>query len=172
MLNVLLVATTLWSAVTGSSRFAAVVSSQYTVVGSSRFAAVVSSQYSVVGIPEGMSPEELITIHHLPFTIQKSQVESREGSSTIHHSPFTISSLYSPISTLLKCDIMNRPLQILQQLLRPFWSSIRDEDLAEVFFSHHLDQTLDAAVVKFVEDVVEEQEWFAGLGGDEGVELR
>jgi hypothetical protein len=51
---------------------------------------------------------------------------------------------------------MYLPLQILQQLLRPFWSSIRDEDLAKVFFGHHLDQTLDAAIVKFIEDVVEE----------------
>jgi hypothetical protein len=51
---------------------------------------------------------------------------------------------------------MYLPLQILQQLLRPLGSSIRDEDLAEVFFCHHLDQTLDAAVVEFVEDVVEE----------------
>jgi hypothetical protein len=51
---------------------------------------------------------------------------------------------------------MNIPLQIFQQFLRPFWSSIGDEYLAKVFFGHHLDQTLDAAVVKFVEDVVEE----------------
>ena len=63
------------------------------------------------------------------------------------------------------------PLQILQQLLRPFGSGIRNEDLAEVFFGHHLDQTLDAAIVEFVEDVVEKQEWFAGFRGDEGVEL-
>ena len=67
---------------------------------------------------------------------------------------------------------MNIPLQILQQFLRPFWSSVGDEDLAKVFFGHHLDQTLDAAVVEFVEDVVEEQEGFAGFGGHEGVKLR
>ena len=64
------------------------------------------------------------------------------------------------------------PLQILQQFLRSFRSSIGDEDLTKVFFGHHLDQTLDAAVVEFVEDVVEEQEGFAGFGGYEGVELR
>ncbi len=51
---------------------------------------------------------------------------------------------------------MYLPLQILQQLLRPFRSSVGDEDLTEVFFGHHLDQTLDAAIVEFVEDVVEE----------------
>ena len=51
---------------------------------------------------------------------------------------------------------MYLPLQILQQLLRPFGSRIRDKDLAEVVFGHHLDQTLDATVVKFIEDVVEE----------------
>jgi vitamin B12 transporter len=64
MLNVVLVATTLWSAVVGN---------QYPVVGSSRFAAVASrestvasSQYSVDSSPEGS-----FTIHHSPFTIQK-----------------------------------------------------------------------------------------------------
>ena len=67
---------------------------------------------------------------------------------------------------------MYLPLQILQQFLRPFGSRIGDEDLAEVVFCHHLDQTLDAAIVEFVEDVVEEQEGFAGFRGDEGVELR
>jgi hypothetical protein len=51
---------------------------------------------------------------------------------------------------------MYRPLQILQQLLCPFRSGIGDEDLAEVFFCHHLDQTLDAAIVEFIKDVVEE----------------
>jgi hypothetical protein len=51
---------------------------------------------------------------------------------------------------------MYLPLQILQQLLRPFGSGIGDEDLAKVFFGHHLDQSLDATVVEFVEDVVEE----------------
>jgi len=87
MLNVLLVATTLWSAVDGcqypvdgSSRFAAVTGSQYPVVssqwsvasnrypvvGSSRFAAVTGSQWSVVS---GQSMPS--TIHHSPFTIQK-----------------------------------------------------------------------------------------------------
>ena len=64
------------------------------------------------------------------------------------------------------------PLQIFQQFLRPFWSSIGDEYLAKVFFGHHLDQTLDAAVIEFVEDVVEEQEGFAGFGGYKGIELR
>jgi vitamin B12 transporter len=90
MLNVVLVAATLWSAVTGS---------QYPVVGSSRFAAVVSSQWSVgsgqssvVGSRESLvassrfaavaSREGSFTIHHSPFTIQES--------STIYHSPFTI----------------------------------------------------------------------------------
>jgi hypothetical protein len=67
----------------------------------------------------------------------------------IYHSPLKL-------STHLQGDIMYIPLQILQQFLRPFWSSIRDEDLAKVLFGHHLDQALDAAVVKFVEDVVEE----------------
>jgi hypothetical protein len=51
---------------------------------------------------------------------------------------------------------MNLHLQIFQQLLRPFRSGIGDEDLTEVFFGHHLDQTLDAAVVEFVEDIVKE----------------
>jgi hypothetical protein len=51
---------------------------------------------------------------------------------------------------------MYLPLQILQQLLCPFRSGVGDENLAEVFFCHHLDQTLDAAIVEFVEDVVEE----------------
>ena len=51
---------------------------------------------------------------------------------------------------------MNIPLQILQQFLSPFRSSIGDEDLAKVLFCHHLDQTLDAAVIEFIEDVVEE----------------
>ena len=64
------------------------------------------------------------------------------------------------------------PLQIFQQFLGPFRSGVGDEDLAKVVFGHHLDQTLDAAVVEFVEDVVEEQEGFAGFGGYEGVELR
>lgn len=50
---------------------------------------------------------------------------------------------------------MNIPLQILEQFLRSFWSSIGNEDLAKVFFSHHLDQTLDAAVIEFIEDVIE-----------------
>ncbi len=66
---------------------------------------------------------------------------------------------------------MYLPLQILQQLLRPLGSGVGDEDLAEVFFCHHLDQSLDAAIVKFVEDVVEEQEGFAGFCGYQGVEL-
>jgi hypothetical protein len=51
---------------------------------------------------------------------------------------------------------MNISLQILQQFLRPFGSGIGDEDLAEVVFCHHLDQTLDAAIVEFVEDVIKE----------------
>jgi hypothetical protein len=78
--------------------------------------------------------------------------------SLIYHLPFTIHHpyLYSIMSNLLKRNIMYLPLQILQQLLRPFGSRIRDKDLAEVVFGHHLDQTLDATVVKFIEDVVEE----------------
>ena len=78
--------------------------------------------------------------------------------SLIYHSPFTIHHpyFYSIISNLLKRNIMYLPLQILQQLLCSFRTSIRDEDLAEVLFCHHLDQTLDAAIVEFVEDVVEE----------------
>ncbi len=67
---------------------------------------------------------------------------------------------------------MNIPLQILQQFLRSFRSSIGDEDLAKVLFCHHLDQTLNAAVIEFVEDVVEEQEGFAGFSGYKGIELR
>ena len=51
---------------------------------------------------------------------------------------------------------MNIPLQILQQFLRSFRSGISNEDLAKVVFGHHLDQTLDAAVIEFVEDVIEE----------------
>ena len=56
----------------------------------------------------------------------------------------------------LKRNVMNIPPQILQQFLRPLRSSVGNEDLAKVLFGHHLDQTLDAAVVKFIEDVVEE----------------
>jgi len=73
MLNVLLVATTLWS---GSSQYP-VASSQWSVV---------SSQWSVVS---GQSMPS--TIYHSPFNSSQYSVDSSPAeSSTIYHSPFTI----------------------------------------------------------------------------------
>ena len=81
------------------------------------------------------------------------KIKEQSSLGIIYHSPLTIHH-FSKAS--LQSDVMNIPLQILKQFLRPFWSSVGDEDLAKVFFGHHLDQTLDAAVIEFVEDVVEE----------------
>jgi outer membrane receptor protein involved in Fe transport len=107
MLNVLIIAAAMWSGVAGnqypvagSSRFAAVVSSQYTVVGnqspvgSSRFAAVVSSQYPVV------SNQGEISSLYSPISTLYSPISTLYSPISTLYSP--ISTLYSPFSTLEK----------------------------------------------------------------------
>lgn len=86
MLKLVLVATTLWSAVVSGQ--SAVVSGQYPVVSSGRFAAVAGSQWSVVS---GQSMPS--TIHHSPFNSGQYPVVSNQRE---------ISTLYSPLSTLEK----------------------------------------------------------------------
>ncbi len=92
MLNVLLVATTMWSAVAG--RQYPVVGSQYPVVSSGRFAAVASSQWSVAGSQWSVvSGQSSVAGNQYPV------VSNQRGISTLY-SP--ISTLYSPLSTLEK----------------------------------------------------------------------